>query len=51
MPPLRLLPNIVLPAPLRLLVRFVLGLAIGVLFHYMLYRFSLPVQPFIYVAF
>ena len=40
-----------LPAPLRLLGRFVLGLAIGVLFHYLLYRFSLPVQPFIYVAF
>ena len=31
--------------------RFVLGLAIGVLFHYLLYRFFLPVQPFIYVAF
>lgn len=27
------------------------GMVIGVLLHYMLYRFSLPVQPFIYVAF
>ena len=36
---------------LRLSGRFVLGLAIGVLFHYLLYRFFLPVQPFIYVAF
>lgn len=36
---------------LRLLGRFVLGLAIGMLFHYLLYRFFLPIQPFIYVAF
>lgn len=35
----------------RLLGRFLLGVAIGVLFHYLLYRISLPVQPFIYVAF
>ena len=47
----RLLPAFTFPLPLRLLGRFLLGLAIGVLFHYMLYRFSLPVQPFIYVAF
>ena len=39
------------PLPVRLLGRFLLGLAIGVLLHYLLYRFSLPVQPFIYVAF
>lgn len=38
-------------AILRLISRFLLGIAIGVLFHYLLYRFSLPVQPFIYVAF
>ena len=36
---------------LQLLGRFLLGMAIGVLLHYLLYRFSLPVQPFIYVAF
>lgn len=48
---LRFLPKLTLPAPVRLLGRFLLGLAIGALFHYMLYRFSLPVQPFIYVAF
>lgn len=40
-----------LPPALRLLGRFVLGVAIGVLLHYLLYRISLPVQPFIYVAF
>ena len=28
-----------------------LGGAIGVFFHYLLYRLSLPLQPFIYVAF
>jgi hypothetical protein len=28
-----------------------LGVAIGFLLHYALYRLSLPVQPFIYVAF
>lgn len=39
------------PAPLRLTARFLLGVAIGVLFHYLLYRFALPVQPFIYAAF
>lgn len=27
------------------------GLVIGVFFHYLLFRLSLPVQPFIYVAF
>lgn len=39
------------PQPLRWFARFLLGIAIGILFHYLLYRFSLPVQPFIYVAF
>jgi hypothetical protein len=34
-----------------LAVRAVLGLTIGVFLHYVLYRLSLPVQPFIYVAF
>ena len=29
----------------------VVGIALGVLFHYLLYRFSLPAKPFIYVAF
>ncbi len=31
--------------------RFVLGIAIGVFLHYLLYRISLPLQPFIYAAF
>ena len=30
---------------------FVLGLVIGVVFHYTLYRMGLPIQPFIYMAF
>ena len=30
---------------------FLLGCLIGVLFHYTLYRMSLPVQPFIYMSF
>jgi xanthosine utilization system XapX-like protein len=29
----------------------VAGILLGVLFHYLLYRFSLPAKPFIYVAF
>ena len=28
-----------------------LGLLIGVFFHYLLYRYALPAKPFIYVAF
>ena len=28
-----------------------LGLVIGIFFHYLLYRFSLPLKPFIYEAF
>jgi len=35
----------------RILVSFLLGCAIGVLFHYALYRMGLPVEPFIYMAF
>ena len=27
------------------------GLVLGVVFHYLLFRLTLPVQPFIYVAF
>jgi hypothetical protein len=34
-----------------LALRVLLGLAIGVFIHYLLYRLFLPVQPFIYVAF
>lgn len=35
----------------RAVASFVLGCLIGVLFHYVLYRMSLPVEPFIYMAF
>jgi hypothetical protein len=27
------------------------GIVIGIVFHYLLFRLTLPVQPFIYVAF
>jgi hypothetical protein len=37
--------------PALFAVRFLLGVALGVFFHYLLYRIFLPVQPFIYVAF
>jgi len=36
---------------LRYLVSFLLGCLIGILFHYILYRMSLPVEPFIYMTF
>lgn len=35
----------------RVVVSLVLGLLIGAFFHYLLYRFSLPSKPFIYVTF
>jgi len=35
----------------RQVVSLVVGLAVGVFFHYLLFRLTLPVQPFIYVAF
>lgn len=41
--------------PLRTLARItlslVLGLLVGVVLHYLIYRLSLPSKPFIYVAF
>jgi hypothetical protein len=36
---------------LRQLASFVVGCALGVLFHYVLYRMGLPIEPFIYMAF
>jgi hypothetical protein len=35
----------------RVLVSFLIGCLIGVLFHYALFRMSLPMEPFIYMAF
>lgn len=35
----------------RWVVALLLGAIVGVIFHYMLYRFSIPSKPFIYVAF
>lgn len=32
-------------------ISLIVGLAVGVFFHYLLFRLTLPVQPFIYVAF
>jgi hypothetical protein len=45
------LEKLLLSRPGRHAVSLLLGLGIGVLFHYLLFRLSLPVQPFIYVAF
>jgi hypothetical protein len=41
------------PRPMRatLLWRFTLGAVLGLFLHYLLYRISLPIEPFIYVAF
>lgn len=45
------------PSPLprttraTLLWRFALGAVLGLFLHYLLYRISLPIEPFIYVAF
>lgn len=35
----------------RFLLHFGVGMALGLFFHYLLYRIYLPVEPFIYVAF
>jgi high-affinity Fe2+/Pb2+ permease len=35
----------------RVVVSLAVGILIGGLFHYLLYRFSLPSKPFIYVTF
>lgn len=35
----------------RHLLSLLLGIAIGIFCHYLLFRLSLPMQPFIYVAF
>ncbi len=35
----------------RWAISFVLGAAVGIVLHYALYRMSLPVKPFIYLAF
>jgi hypothetical protein len=32
-------------------VSVILGLLMGVFFHYLIYRFTLPTKPFVYVAF
>jgi uncharacterized membrane-anchored protein YhcB (DUF1043 family) len=29
----------------------ILGLLVGIFFHYLIYRFTLPTKPFVYVAF
>jgi hypothetical protein len=40
-----------LPAPLWLLAYFAWGIILGLFLHYVFYRVSLPLSPFIYVAF
>jgi hypothetical protein len=37
--------------PVKHVVSLLVGLVVGVFFHYLLFRLTLPVQPFIYVAF
>jgi arginine exporter protein ArgO len=32
-------------------VSLILGILMGIFFHYLIYRFSLPTKPFVYVAF
>lgn len=34
-----------------LFANFMLGLVLGIFFHYLLYRIFLPAEPFIYAAF
>jgi uncharacterized protein YneF (UPF0154 family) len=36
---------------LRIVFSILAGLVTGIFFHYLLYRFTLPMEPFIYVAF
>lgn len=36
---------------IRLATWFTLGLAVALVLHYMLYRMTLPIKPFIYQAF
>ncbi|HEY5078955.1 MAG TPA: hypothetical protein VII43_03880 [Opitutaceae bacterium] len=36
---------------MRFVLSLAIGLLIGVFFHYLLYRYSLPSNPFIYAAF
>ena len=38
-------------AKLRWAANLLVGIALGVLVHYLLYRFSIPSKPFIYVSF
>jgi hypothetical protein len=37
--------------PLRYLLSLAFGIVLGVFFHYVLFRFALPSEPFIYFAF
>jgi hypothetical protein len=32
-------------------VSVILGILMGIFFHYLIYRFTLPTKPFVYVAF
>jgi hypothetical protein len=43
--------NILKSRPVKHAVSLLVGLVVGVFFHYLLFRLTLPVQPFIYVAF
>jgi hypothetical protein len=45
------LENVLQSRAARHFISLLVGVAAGVFFHYLLYRLTLPVQPFIYVAF
>ena len=47
----RLAPVTRLRQAATLALRLAVGLVVGGFFHYLLYRLSLPAQPFIYVSF
>ncbi len=38
-------------SPGRHLLSLLVGVAVGIFLHYLLFRLTLPVQPFIYVSF
>lgn len=48
---LRSLSSSRLPAPVALLAWFAWGAILGLFLHFVFYRVSLPVEPFIYAAF
>jgi len=44
-------PRLVLRPVLSVCVSLILGALVGIILHQLVYRFSLPAQPFVYAAF